>query len=134
MNNLLTNPAALAKELRAVMAANDEAQRDALASRLASQMLGILKQPAPPPVVTTRFAGIDQCELTDAMALGDAIRRRLAQVRAINRLMSKAAELVGEVPDDVIENAGWAVADLSDEAEELTNMLQELVASGEAAA
>lgn len=122
--NLFTDPAALAQEIHAVMLANDENQREALAGRIASQMISAVRRPASPPQVVTRFAGIDHSELASASEISDAIMRRLAQVAAINSLLGKAFQFVGEVPDCTFDNAAWAARDLTDEAAELTGLLQ----------
>lgn len=122
--NLFTDPAALAQEIHAVMLASDENRREALAGRIASQMISAARKPAPPPQVVARFAGIDHSELATPSEISDAIVRRLAQVAAINSLLGKAFKLVGEVPDGTFDDAAWAVRDLTDEAAELTGLLQ----------
>lgn len=98
-------------------------------ARMSSQPLSVVKQPAPAPVVVTRFAGIDGEELQDQSGAGDALSRRIEQVRAIASLMGATVEnedCMSELPRHTHAYAAWAVRDLLDEADAILSMLHKL--------
>ncbi|OYD52997.1 hypothetical protein CGK74_14930 [Thauera propionica] len=127
-HNIFLNPAELATEIRAVMEADNQLHREELAKRIATKMLEAARQPAPPPEVITRFAGIDGRGIESRLDALGAIDRRLNQIKGIAALLGMADRIFHDVPDHAFNNASWALQDLAEETEELVRILGKMPA------